>query len=313
MPSTGEPPVGRFAPTPSGPLHVGNLRTALLAAIAAAAAGGVMLLRIEDLDPVSSRPEHEAAQLADLAAIGLRWPEPVMHQRDRVDAHRQAIDRLRRLDLLYPCFCTRREIQAAAQAPNAPIGGGYPGTCATLAPAEVRSRLADAARPPAWRVRAAGAVAEFDDLVHGPQRGISDDFVVARNDGVVAYHVAVVVDDAAQGVTQVVRGDDLLDSTPRQRWLQDVLGLPAPTYAHVPLVLGADGARLAKRHGAVTLADLAARGMDARRVLARLGASLGWCDPDDPRPIPELLAAFAAGFSFERLPRDPWVLAQSLA
>jgi glutamyl-tRNA synthetase len=307
------PTIGRFAPTPSGPLHLGNLRTALLAWTAATADGGVMVLRVEDLDPATARPEHEAGQLADLSAIGLRWPQPVMHQGDRVAAHRAAVDRLRALGLVYPCFCTRREIQAAAQAPNAPLGGGYPGTCAALDEREVRTRLAAVDRQPAWRVRAGGTVASFDDLVHGLQQGVSDDFVVQRNDGVVAYHVAVVVDDAAQGVTQVVRGDDLLDSTPRQRWLQDVLGLPVPQYAHVPLVLGPDGTRLAKRHGAVTLADLAARGLDARRVLAHLGSSLGWCRPDDRRPIPDLLAAFVAGWSFERLPRAPWVLAQSLA
>lgn len=292
-------------------MHIGNLRTALLAHTAARSVGGSVVLRIEDLDPATARPAHEARQLADLGAIGLPWDGPSLRQSTRADDHRDAVAVLRARDLLYPCFCSRREIAAALQAPNAPIGGGYPGTCSRLSAAEVARRMTGADRPPAYRVRTDGATFTWVDRVVGPITAATDDFVVQRNDGLVAYHVAVVVDDAAQGVTQVVRGDDLLDSTPRQRWVQEQLGLPEPEYAHVPLVLGADGQRLAKRHGAVTLADLAALGLDARAVVARLGASLGWCDAHDPAPIPELLAAFERGFAFDRLPRAPWRLAQS--
>lgn len=304
---------GRFAPTPSGPLHLGNLRTALIAWVAARSVAGEIVLRVEDLDPATARADHEASQLRALQALGLDWDGPVMHQSHRRAEHRVALEALREMRVLYPCFCSRREIREAAQAPHDDgPDRGYPGTCRGLQPAQVQAHL-DAGRRPAWRALAAGARLEFRDLVHGASFGVCDDFVVQRNDGLVAYHVAVVVDDAAQAVTHIVRGDDLLDSTPRQRWLQDRLGLPEPEYAHVPLVLGADGARLAKRHGAVRLDDLAQRGLTARDVLARLGASLGWCADDDRRSIERLLAAFVAQFDIDDLPRTPWTLERSLA
>jgi glutamyl-tRNA synthetase len=303
---------GRFAPTPSGPLHLGNLRTALIAWVAARSAGGEIVLRVEDLDPATSRAEHEQAQLQALRALGLDWDGPVMHQSLRRAEHLAALDALREMQAVYPCFCSRREIREAAHAPHAEgPEHGYPGTCRRLSPSEVQANI-DAGRVPAWRVLAAGARLGYRDLVHGVSAGVCDDFVVQRNDGLVAYHVAVVVDDAAQSVTQVVRGDDLRDSTPRQRWLQDRLGLPEPEYAHVPLVLGDDGARLAKRHGAVTLDDLVQRGLTPREVLVRLGASLGWCAGDDRRPIDELLGAFVGGFVVADLPRVPWTLTRSL-
>jgi glutamyl-tRNA synthetase len=262
---------GRFAPSPTGDLHLGNLRTALLAWLFARSAGGRFLMRVEDLDVGRVRPGIEDRQLADLRAVGLDWDGPVVRQSERLDLYAGALERLD----TYPCFCTRAEIREAASAPHGPVGA-YPGTCRELSAAERTEREA-AGRPPALRVRADGSV---------------DDFVVRRGDGAFAYNLAVVVDDAAMGIDQVVRGHDLLDSTPRQVWLARALGLTAPDYVHVPLVLGPDGARLAKRHGAVTLRELDAA--DARRWML---CSLGLPERGD------LVAAFDPA----RLPTEPTV------
>jgi glutamyl-tRNA synthetase len=275
--------VGRFAPSPSGPLHLGNLRTALLAWWAARGDGSPHLLRVEDLDP-SSRPEHEAGQLADLRALGLDWDGPVVRQSERRDLYEDALARLVGAGLTYPCYCTRREIRDAVRAPHAPPDA-YPGTCRRLTEAERRAREAEG-RPPALRLRSPGEEVEVVDALHGPVRGLVDDVVLRRNDGLPAYNLVVVVDDAAQGVEEVVRGDDLLPSTPRQAHLAHVLGVPVPAYLHVPLVLGPDGARLAKRHGSVTLADAVAAGVAPAVVRARLAASVGLPDPGaDPPPL----------------------------
>jgi glutamyl-tRNA synthetase len=237
---------GRYAPSPTGDLHVGNLRTALLAWLFARSAGGRFLMRMEDLDSQRVRPGMEERQLADLAAIGIDWDGPVVRQSERRSLYEDALDRLD----TYPCFCTRAEIREAASAPHGPVGA-YPGTCRELSAAERRVREA-LGRPPALRVRAQGAHVEVVDLMLGSVSGTVDDFVVRRGDGVFAYNLAVVVDDADQRVDQVVRGSDLADSAPRQAWLARTLGFAEPIYAHVPLVLGPDGKRLAKRHGAVT-------------------------------------------------------------
>lgn len=270
------PPVpdGRFAPSPTGPLHVGNLRTALLAWLFARSSGGRFMLRVEDLDRVASRAEHVRSHLADLRALGVDWDGEVAFQSERFDLYEQALGRLARDGLLYPCYCTRREVAAAAAAPHGPLPeGAYPGTCRALTEAQRAEREA-AGRRPSWRVRAAGERVVAVDRLRGPVERVVDDFVVRRADGVPSYQVAVVVDDAAAGVEEVVRGDDLLDTTPRQVWLARRLGLPVPAYAHVPLVVGPDGERLAKRHGAVTLAELAARGVGVGAVVAALAASL---------------------------------------
>jgi glutamyl-tRNA synthetase len=210
---------------------VGNLRTALLAWLFARSAGGRFLMRMEDLDTGRVRRGVEESQLADLAALGIDWDGPVVRQSERRALYEEALERLD----TYPCWCTRAEIREAASAPHGPVGY-YPGTCRDLSAAELAERGASG-RPSALRVRADGRV---------------DDFVVLRGDGAFAYNLAVVVDDADMGVDQVVRGADLADSTPRQLWLARALGLPEPQYIHVPLVLGPDGARLAKRHGHVT-------------------------------------------------------------
>jgi glutamyl-tRNA synthetase len=246
---------GRFAPSPTGTLHIGNLRTALLAWLFARSAQSRFLVRMEDLDAGRVRPGVAEEQLADLAAIGLDWDGEVVFQSARTERYEKAIEQLRAAGRLYECFCTRAEIREAASAPHGPQGH-YPGTCLRLTDAEREARRTT--RDPALRVRADGARVEFLDRVHGATSGVVDDFVVRRNDGAIAYNLAVVVDDAAQGIGEVVRGDDLLDSTPRQLFLGGLLGLPEPSYAHVPLVLGPDGARLAKRHGAVTLREVPA-------------------------------------------------------
>jgi glutamyl-tRNA synthetase len=277
--------VGRFAPSPTGDLHLGNLRTALVGWLAARASGRGFLVRMEDLDRATSSIEHERRQLADLAALGLAWDGAVVRQSDRFDRYRAEIERLRADGRVYECFCTRREIRAeidsAASAPHAHLpDGAYPGTCRDLTDDERRTRL-DAGRSPALRLRTDGESISVHDVVAGEYVGAVDDVVLARADGVPAYNLAVVVDDIAQGVTQIVRGDDLLSSTPRQLLLYRLLGGAPPEYVHVPLVLGADGQRLAKRHGAVTLTDLADAGWSTGEVLGALARSLGLAAPGE--------------------------------
>jgi glutamyl-tRNA synthetase len=295
-------------------LHLGNLRTALAAWLSARAAGESFLVRMEDLDRVTASPDHERSQLADLEALGLDRDGPVVRQSERFELYRAAIDRLRSAGLVYPCYCTRREIRAeidaAAQAPNGPVpDGAYPGTCRRL-DARARAEREAAGRRPALRLRTDGEVVEIVDDVWGAVPGRLDDVVLARSDGVPAYNLAVVVDDAAQGVTQVVRGDDLLPSTPRQVHLQRLLGLPTPRYRHVPLVLGPDGRRLAKRDGPVTLAELGAgHGAPGRSerldtIVTALASSLGLLEPGE-RITTASLAALAGRFDVDRLPRLP--------
>ncbi|MFD1811990.1 tRNA glutamyl-Q(34) synthetase GluQRS [Rhodococcus gannanensis] len=290
---------GRFAPSPSGDLHLGNLRTALLAWLFARSTGRDFLMRVEDLDRV--RPGAEERQLADLAAIGLDWDSDVVRQSERLPRYAAALDTLVAAGLTYECFCTRREIQQAATAPHGP-DGHYPGTCRNLTAAQ-RQAKRDSGRPPAIRLRADVTDFTVDDLLHGRYTGLVDDVVLRRGDGVPAYNLAVVVDDAAQGVDQVVRGDDLLGSAPRQAYLASLLGLPAPVYAHVPLALNGAGARLAKRDGAVTLADQAALGLGPDAVRGVLAASLGMAGPGEVPSTDDLLDRFDPG----SLPRTPWV------
>jgi glutamyl-tRNA synthetase len=287
---------GRFAPSPTGRLHVGNLRTALLSWLFARVDGGRFLVRVEDLDPVASRDELVAEHLDDLAALGLDHDGPVLRQSapEARARHEAALAQLDADGLLYPCFCTRREVAEAAQAAHGPLPeGAYPGTCRDLAEAERRERAARRPdRQPSLRVRADAAEVTVVDRLHGERIGVVDDFVVRRGDGVPAYNLAVVVDDAFQRIAEVVRGDDLLDGTPRQAWLCDRLGLPRPAWVHVPLVLGPDGERLAKRHGSVTRAELADRGVDAPALFGWMGASLGLAAPGERVDAATLLDRF---------------------
>ncbi len=282
---------GRFAPSPSADLHIGNLRTAILAWLFARSTGRKFLMRVDDLDD-RTFADIGQRQLADLAAIGLTW-DLVEWQSDHPERYAAAIAELEGDGLLYECYCSRRDIAQAPRAPHAPQGA-YPGTCRDLTDAERAARRAETGRPPALRLRTRAVVHTVHDVLHGEYTGIVDDFVVRRGDEVPAYNLAVVVDDASQGVDQVVRGDDLLPSSPRQAYLARMLGHPEPVYAHVPLVLNEDGARLAKRDGAVTLAEIG-----VPRALAQISESLGW----RARDVEGMLAEFDP----QRLPRQPWI------
>ncbi len=294
MPSTFD---GRFAPSPTGPLHLGSLRTALAAWLFARSQGARFLLRIEDLDPQRSHRRFERAQLDDLRTLGIDWDGLPVRQSERACRYADALAALADAGRLYPCFCTRAEIREAASAPHGDLpGGAYPGTCLRLSPGE-RAAALRSGRPHALRVRADGARIVFRDRLLGPAGGRVDDFVVRRSDGVVAYQLAVVVDDAAERIGEVVRGADLAASTPRQILLSRLLGLPVPSYAHVPLVLGPDGTRLAKRHGSATLAD---REEPVAETVALLAHSLGLArDRSSVVSAAELLPEFEP----DRIPR----------
>jgi glutamyl-tRNA synthetase len=286
---------GRFAPSPTGTLHLGNLRTALVAWLFARSQDARHLVRMEDLDSGRVRERFYDEQLADLAALGLDWDGPVERQSRRIALYEEALQTLRAEGLVYECWCTRAEIREAASAPHGALPeGAYPGTCLRLT-ATARAEREATGRPPALRARADAARVGFDDRIAGRFEGAVDDFVVRRNDGAFAYNLAVVVDDADQGVHEVVRGADLLDSTPRQLWLGARLGLPAPRHAHVALMLGPDGERLAKRHGAVTLADRAALGQSAADVRDELAASLRLGARGEALTPAELVERFSAG------------------
>lgn len=283
---------GRFAPSPSADLHIGNLRTAVLAWLFARSTGRRFLIRVDDLDD-RTFTDIAQRQLDDLAAIGVTSDEEPEWQTQHTARYDAAIARLSGHGLLYECFCSRRDIAQAPRAPHAPQGA-YPGTCRDLTNAERQTRRAETGRPPALRLRTNVIVYTVHDLLHGEYTGIVDDFVVRRGDGVAAYNLAVVVDDAEQGVDQVVRGDDLLTSSPRQAYLARLLGYPEPTYAHVALVLNEDGARLAKRDGAVTLAEIG-----AQQALAQIAESLGWHASSVDEMLPQ--------FDPARLPLHPWI------
>lgn len=285
--------LGRYAPSPSGHMHLGNARTALLAWLQARAAGGGIALRIEDLDRDRCRQEWEAPLRDDLAWLGLDWNCEQQRQSERGAVYEEALARLVAAGFVYECFCTRAEVRAAS-APHGPEPV-YPGTCRDLSAAERGERRA-AGRRAALRLRVEPEVMVFDDLVHGRcERDVAEggDFVVRRADGLHAYQLAVVVDDGAIGVTHVLRGDDLLSSTPRQLLLQYLLGLPAPAYAHVPLMRAVTGERLAKRHGDKTLQSLRAAGRTAEQVVGELAASIGLAAPGEEVAASALIPRFA--------------------
>ena len=282
---------GRFAPSPSADLHIGNLRTAVLAWLFARSTGRRFLVRVEDLDD-RTHDDVAARQLADLAAIGITWDAAPEWQSAHPQRYQAVVEDLIGRGLVYDCFCSRKDILDAPRAPHAPEGA-YPGTCRGMTDAQ-RSHRRDVGRPPALRLRAETTAHTVDDLVHGSYTGMVDDFVLRRGDGVPAYNLAVVVDDAHSGIDQVVRGDDLLASSPRQAYLAGLLGYPQPVYAHVPLALNVDGKRLAKRDGAVTLGELG-----VARAWTLIAESLGWPTTD----LTELLKRFNPA----QLPRQPWI------
>jgi glutamyl-Q tRNA(Asp) synthetase len=279
MISTGDLAViTRFAPSPTGRLHLGHAFSAIRAYDLARDRGGHFLLRIEDIDPGRSREVFVAGIEEDLAWLGLRWEGPVVHQSTRFDAYRAALGALGAAGILYPCFCTRGDIAAAVTAPHGPEGPLYPGTCRTLDAATRARRMAE--EPHAWRLATDRAVAltgplrwydvKAGDIWADPAR--FGDVVLARKDAPTSYHLAVTVDDAWQGVTDVSRGADLFEATHIHRLLQALLGLPTPRYHHHRLLTDAAGRRLAKREGAPTLASLREVGTDPLCLAANLRA-----------------------------------------
>jgi glutamyl-tRNA synthetase len=308
---------GRFAPSPTGLLHLGNARTALLAWLDARAGGGAFVMRVEDLDRARVQPGAEAQQLEDLRWLGIDWDEgpdrggpfAPYRQSERAIRYDAAIDQLMAAGRAFLCACSRADIARAATAPHDGDGDQeprYPGTCRDLPPADVRARAAGQGRALAVRFAGVGERVAFADEVYGPTEsdpGGVDDFVLRRADGTAAYQLAVVVDDAAMRITRVVRGADLLRSTPRQIALGRALGLPVPAFAHVPLVVTPGGERLAKRTRPASLKALRERGVPAARIVGRLAASAGIGDGAPARPD-ELVSGFRLG----RLPREPAVL-----
>ena len=263
-------PVTRFAPSPTGRLHLGHAWSALLAHDFARAREGSFLLRIEDIDPGRVRAEYVDGIIEDLLWLGLEWDADMVYQSERPERYAAALERLQGMGLLYPCFCTRADIAASVAAPHGPEGALYPGTCRGLA-------APDLSRPHAWRMDVGKAVARAGPLTWTndgePVRAAPEtlgDVVLARKDAPASYHLAVTVDDADQGITDVVRGRDLFASTHVHRLLQALLDLPVPDYHHHALLADAAGERLAKRHGAPTLADLRAGGMDPAALVAAL-------------------------------------------
>jgi glutamyl-tRNA synthetase len=300
------PTIGRLAPSPTGGLHLGHARTFLIAWLAARAARGRVVLRIEDLDVARVRADAFQGALNDLNWLGLDWDEGPYVQSERRAIYDEALGRLKAAERVYPCTCTRADIERAASAPHPEDEGPtYPGTCA--------GRRADDAwalgdKPFAWRFRVAPGPVAWDDVFLGrraldPAR-LGGDFVVARNTFGPSYQLAVVVDDALMGVTQVVRGADLVPSTPRQVLLYDALGWPPPLFGHVPLVVDPDGRRLAKRDGSIKLAALRERGVDSERLIAALARSCGWTSAVGRLKPSDLIGDYAP----ESLSGDPWIM-----
>ena len=292
---------GRFAPSPSGRMHLGNLWSALLAWLSARSQGGEMVLRLEDLDPDRCTRAWCDQVMRDLEWLGLTWDNEPVYQSERTSVYAQAFRALEERGLIYPCYCTRAE-RLAASAPHRSDGQTiYDGRCSRLTEAE-REALSQTRRP-AWRVKVGQGPITFCDFLYGEYKEDlktdCGDFILRRSDGVYAYQLAVVADDAAMGVTQVVRGSDLLSSTPRQIYLQRLLGLPEPEYGHVPLLLAADGRRLAKRDRDQELGELQSR-YTAPELLGRLAHLAGLI----PEPAPITAQQLAPLFSWEKLPRE---------
>ena len=303
---------GRFAPSPSGRMHLGNAWSSLLAWLSVRSQGGTMVLRLEDLDRARCKPAFCAGVEEDLRWLGLDWDEgglgggALYRQSLRDEAYRAALEQLAAKDLLYPCFCTRGQLHAAS-APHRSDGDViYPGTCRELTDEERAERAK--MRKPAVRIRVPDEEIGFVDRLQGAYSEnlaqMCGDFILRRSDGVFAYQLAVVVDDAAMGVTEVVRGQDLLTSTPRQIYLQRLLGFDTPSYCHVPLLCAADGRRLSKREADLTLQALRKSGVAPETIVGRLAYAAGLIDRPEPITPRELVPLYAV----EKLPRADIVL-----
>jgi glutamyl-tRNA synthetase len=283
---------GRLAPSPTGSLHLGIARTALCAWLRARAASGTLILRVEDIDGPRVVPGSEQSIIDDLRWLGLDWdegpdiggPHAPYVQSQRTALYANAIAALTARGLVYPCTCSRKEIAEVASAPHGDLGPLYPGTC--------RQGARPSERTPSLRFEMA-ASPEFDDLLHGRfAQPVADDFVLRRGDGVYAYQLAVVVDDIAMGITEVVRGDDLLSSTPRQLALYRALDAEPPRFLHVPLLLTSEGKRLSKRHAAPSIAQYRAEGAHAEQLVGLLAESLGLAERADPVSAKQLIDSF---------------------
>lgn len=305
-------PIGRLAPSPTGGLHLGHARTFLVAWLAVRSAGGRLVLRVEDIDASRIRPGATEAAISDLRWLGLDWDEgpdvggahaPYL-QSERRDRYDEALETLKRRELVYPCTCSRADIARSASAPHeGEEGPRYPGTCSTRSVVDADSL---AGRPFCWRFRTTSRPIPWRDLVRGPSivdPSSSGDFLVGRSSGEPAYQLAVVCDDAAMAVNQVIRGDDLMASTPKQILLYEALGLETPSFGHVPIVVGLDGRRLAKRDESIKLSTLRERGLEPGQIVARIGRSLGMNFPSETAKPHQLLHLLDLG----RLPRTPWV------
>lgn len=293
--SSAKPLKGRFAPSPTGRMHAGNVFAALAAWLIAKKSGGAIVLRIEDLDIERSKPQFIDAAQRDFETLGLTWDEGPYFQHDRTEAYEQAYAELADAGLVYPCFCTRADLHAAS-APHFGEKLVYPGTCRNLTDAEREERAKT--RHPSHRLIADDVDIAFRDLVQGDYRQNlareCGDFLIRRSDGLFAYQLAVVVDDAAQGVTSVTRGVDLITSTPQQIYLQRLLGLPEPVYAHVPLIVGERNRRLSKRDRDAALDELLARFKTPAGVIGHIAGITGLAPTCDPATPDELLRTFDA-------------------
>lgn len=284
--------LGRFAPSPSGRMHLGNALSAMLAWLSAKSKGGEIVLRIEDLDPARSREEHAEKIMEDFLWLGLTWDRRSENQSLRGDIYNEALDRLGSMGLVYPCYCSRGELHAAS-APHASDGRViYGGTCRNLTEAERRTKT----KAPAWRLILPEEEISFTDGLQGPQsmnlQRENGDIIVRRADGVAAYQLAVVVDDAAAGVTEVVRGRDLLTSTPTQIYLYRLLGKPVPRFYHVPMLLAPDGRRLSKRDGDLDFSALRKK-YTPEQVLGLLAWLAGLIPQWEPISPEELIPLFS--------------------
>lgn len=301
--------VGRLAPSPTGSQHLGNARTYLIAWLHARTQSGKMLLRIEDIDSPRVKPESIQQIQDELQWLGLTWDEGPFIQTTRLSLYQNALEQLKQKELVYPCTCTRKDIEQAASAPHLEHElPPYPGTCSSRTAADALS-ITD--RPYAWRFRSTSPVPDFDDFFYGPVKARPEyggDFVVWKNNNTPAYQLAVVVDDAEMNVTEVIRGDDLIPSTPRQIQLYQAMGYLPPRFGHVSLMVGTDGRRLAKRHGDARLATLRAQGMTAQKLLGFLAWSCGWQNSTSETTLPQLLERF----TLSTIPKSPFVLTEQL-